>query len=281
MDIMKLIKLMNTSIKNFLSLSLLVLLVLLLPTALYASEFSFFSLINKDLNIPEHVLAFAVVILIMLLFGLIYKKELSAKRGSVIPGRKVGIGNIIELVAEVIYNQCKSIIGEKEGPKHFSFIASLFFMILFSNLIGLIPGFIPPSSNMNTTFALGVVAFVYYTVYGCKKQGIINYFKHFMGPLWYAAILLFPIELVSDFVRPLTLAVRLRGNMFGDHLVLGVFTFLVPYVVPMIFLAFGLLVSVVQSFVFCILTMVYISMAKGHDHEDEHAHEENEYRKKV
>ncbi|MBF0299769.1 MAG: F0F1 ATP synthase subunit A [Oligoflexia bacterium] len=241
---------------------------------LYANEFSFFSLATGPIGLPEHVIAFIAVIAVMMIFGLVYRMELSAKNGNLIPNKAITPGNLIELVGEIIYGQCKSIIGEKEGPKHFSFIASLFLIILFSNLIGLIPGFIPPSSNMNTTFALGAISFIYYTVYGCKKQGIINYLKHFMGPLWYAAILLFPIELVSDFVRPLTLAVRLRGNMFGDHMVLGVFTFLVPYVVPMIFLAFGLLVSVVQSFVFCILTMVYISMAKGHDHEEHEGHKD-------
>src|SRR5690606_12416382 len=121
---------------------------------------------------------------------------------------------------QFIMNQCKAIIGEKEGPKYFSFIATTFLVILVSNLIGLIPGFLPPTEELSTTLALGIFSFIYYNIKGCKELGTVNYFKHFAGPLWYMAILIFPIEILSNLIRPVSLALRLRGNMYGDHLVL-------------------------------------------------------------
>ena len=133
------------------------------------------------------------------------------------------------------------------------------------------PGFLPPTENLNTTLALGVFAFVYYNIQGCKAQGTWNYIKHFAGPLWYMAVLIFPIEIISNLVRPLSLALRLRYNIFGDHVAMGIFSDLVPLFVPVIFLFLGLLVSVIQAYVFSTLTMVYISLATAHhDHDEGH-----------
>ena len=101
-------------------------------------------------------------------------------------------------------------------------------------------------------------------------MGVINYLKHFAGPLWYMAILIFPIEILSNFVRPLSLALRLRGNMMGDHMVLAVFSDLVPGIVPIVFLILGMLVSFIQAYVFTCLSMVYISLASAHHDHDEH-----------
>ncbi|MBF0311925.1 MAG: F0F1 ATP synthase subunit A [Oligoflexia bacterium] len=249
--------------------SLLATTLLATSLAASASDFSFFSLLAEEIHIPEHTITFAFIALLITVAAIVYRLKLSKVQNIALPDKGVSFRNLIEVYGEFIYSKCVSIIGEKEGPKHFWFIAAIFLIILSSNLIGLIPGFLPPTANFNTTFALGLLAFFYYTLYGCKTKGVIGYFKHFMGPLWYMAILLFPIELVSDFIRPLTLAVRLRGNMFGDHLVLGVFTELTHYIIPVVFLFFGLLVSFVQAFVFCILTMVYISLAIGHG-ESEH-----------
>ena len=107
---------------------------------------------------------------------------------------------------------------------------------------------------------------------GVKEQGLVNYLKHFCGPLWYMAFLILPIEIISNLVRPLSLALRLRSNMMGDHMVLSIFSDMAPWIVPIIFMVLGILVSFIQAYVFTILSIVYISLAVHHDHEEGHAH---------
>lgn len=239
----------------------------------HASGYTFLSNLVHVVHLPEHVITLIFVSLLILTMGLFYRTQLSKVGNIVIPDRGVTLRNMLEAYGQFIYKQCCSIIGEKDGPKYFGFIGILFIFILFNNLIGLIPGFLPPTENLNTTLALGVLSFVYYNIQGCRAQGVVNYLKHFAGPLWYMAILVFPIEIISNAVRPLSLAFRLRGNMFGDHLVLGIFSGLMPYVVPVIFMVLGLLVSFIQAFVFSVLTMVYISLAVAHhDHGEEGHH---------
>jgi F-type H+-transporting ATPase subunit a len=149
---------------------------------------------------------------------------------------------------------------------------TFFITILISNLIGLIPGFLPPTGSLNTTIALGFFSFIYYNIIGCKVQGTFNYIKHFAGPLWYMTVLIFPIEIVSNFIRPISLALRLKSNMEGDHLVLSIFSDLVPYGVPIVFLALGLFVCFIQAYVFTMLSMVYINLVVSHhDHDESHA----------
>ena len=141
------------------------------------------------------------------------------------------------------------------------------FVIFFSNVMGLIPGFLPPTDSLNTTAAMAIVIFVATHVYGIKKQGFVNYFKHFMGPVLVLAPLIFVIELISHLVRPVTLAVRLTANMFADHAVLTVFiglllptaVWFLPLALPVYIL--GCVVVTVQTLVFCLLSTVYISMA--------------------
>ena len=106
----------------------------------------------------------------------------------VVPDAGISFRNIVESFGQFIYDQCKNVIGEEEGPKYFSFLSALFIIILMNNLIGLIPGFLPPTENLNTTLALGVMSFIYYNIMGCRSLGVVNYLKHFMGPLWYMAI---------------------------------------------------------------------------------------------
>ena len=128
-------------------------------------------------------------------------------------------------------------------------------------MLGLLPGFTSASDNINTTLAIGLIVFVFYNREGIKEQGVWNYAKHFLGPVWWIAPLLFVVEIVSHVFRPFTLGLRLMGNMKGDHTVLTAFLDLVPLVVPVIFYGLGLFVSVVQALVFTLLSMVYVSMA--------------------
>jgi F-type H+-transporting ATPase subunit a len=145
------------------------------------------------------------------------------------------------------------------------FFATIFLFILFANLIGLLPGFTPPTDSFHTTFALGAVSFVVYNYYGFQEHGA-KYLKHFMGPVVWLAPLMIVVELFSHAFRPISLAIRLFGNMFADHLVLGIFTDLTKLVAPVAFYMLGALVCVVQAFVFTVLSMVYVALAVSHDH---------------
>ena len=232
------------------------------------------SFIHKfHLPVAEHVLTFALVGGLLILCGFIYRAKLNSVSNVIIPDKGITFRNIAEMYGNFIYSQCRTIIGEKEAEKYFSFVSTIFLVILSCNLIGLVPGFLPPTEYLTTTLALGFFSFAYYNIKGCKEQGVINYIKHFAGPLWYLSFLIFPIEIISNAIRPISLALRLRSNMMGDHLVLSEFSKLVPAVVPIVFMLLGILVSFIQAYVFTVLSMVYISLAVSHhDHDEEHAH---------
>ena len=239
----------------------------------HAAGFTFLSVVSKSTGVAEHILTAIFISLVILVLGLFYRSKLSGAKTPLVPDPRITLRNLVEVYGQFIMDQCKAVIGEKEGPKYFGFVAALFLFIWFSNLSGLVPGFFPPTENLNTTLALGAIAFVYYNIKGCKEVGIVNYLKHFAGPLWYMAILIFPIEIISNFVRPISLALRLRGNISGDHLVMETFFGIFPFLVPIPALILGILVSTIQAYVFTILTMVYISLATAHhDHDEEHAH---------
>ena len=251
----------------------LALLLSLLSTNVFAGGgFTWLGGIAHSVHIGEHVITFIFIGVLLTLGGLIYRSKIAKVSNVVIPDQGITFRNICELYGNFIYGQCKDIMGEDGAQKYFSFIATTFLVILISNLIGLIPGFLPPTEHLSTTLALGVFSFVYYNFKGVKEQGFVAYIAHFAGPLWYLAFLIFPIEIVSNLVRPLSLALRLKNNMMGDHLVLTQFSNLAPILVPIVFMILGILVSVIQAYVFTVLTMVYISLATHHDHGEEGAH---------
>lgn len=219
----------------------------------------------------EHVLTFILIGIILFVSALIYRKQTSSLESTVVPQRGITFRNIVDMYGNFIMAQCRSVLGEKEAPKYFKFVATIFILIFLSNAIGLIPGFLPPTESINTTLALGFFSFLYFNIKGIKEVGLLNYLKHFAGPLWYMSILIFPIEIISICIRPVSLALRLYGNMFGDHMVLGTFSGLVPVGVPVIFMLLGLLVAFVQAYVFIMLSMVYVSLATAHHDHGEHA----------
>ncbi|MBP9674564.1 MAG: F0F1 ATP synthase subunit A [Bacteriovoracaceae bacterium] len=251
-----------------------ILLVSLPSLALASGGYTFLGSLTHSLGLGNHVLTFIMVAGLILLGGFFYRSSVAKiPQQGLIPDKGVSFRNIVEAFGEFIYGLCKSTMGEKEAKKYFAVIGFLFIFIFLSNLIGLIPGFLPPTDNINTTLGLGLFVFLYYNYQGIREQGVVGHIKHFMGPVWYLAILIFPIELISHIVRPMSLALRLRGNMFGDHLVLSIFSDMIPYIVPIPFILLGLFVCFIQAFVFCLLTMVYISLATAHhDHDDAHAH---------
>ena len=170
-----------------------------------------------------------------------------------------------EAAVEWIANFMEENIGHG-GSKYMPLIGTLAFFILSCNLIGLIPGFISPTANINTNAAMAVVVFLSYHYIGIKKHGIVKYSKSFAGPIWWLAPLMLPVEIIAHLARPLTLTLRLFGNIKGEDLVLiilaSVFPLLAP--VPMMFLA--ILTSIIQTVIFSLLSMFYIAGALEEHH---------------
>jgi len=214
--------------------------------------------------LEPHTATALLVMMGLLLFALRARQQLATVTDPVVPDDGFSARNIAEVITEFITNLSESVIGH-DGPKYVPLFASLFVFILGSNLIGLIPGFTPPTDNFNVTLALGVVSFVAYNYYGLQAHGAA-YLKQFMGPLLLLAPLMIVVELFSHLFRPASLAIRLYGNMFADHLLLGIFTDLTKVLIPVIFYLLGTFVSLVQALVFTLLTMVYVGLAISHDH---------------
>jgi F-type H+-transporting ATPase subunit a len=173
--------------------------------------------------------------------------------------------HIAELIHEAIGDQAEQVIGH--GYQRFqAYVTCIFLFVLCNNLVGLIPGIEAPTTSIMVTLGLAVPTFLYYNYYGVKEQGVVGYIKHFAGPVWWMAWLIFPIEVVSHLARVMSLSVRLYANMFAGDLVTLVFFSLVPVGIPVIFLGLHLFVSLIQAFVFTLLTMIYLSLAVAHEH---------------
>lgn len=183
---------------------------------------------------------------------------------AVTPAGSISLKGFLEVITEFIVGLVDMVIGE-HGRKYVPMFAAIFFYIWINNLVGLLPGMTPATDNINTTFALGLFSFAVYNFYGLKENGL-GYLKHFFGPVWWLGWLMVLIELISHCIRPLTLGLRLAGNITADHTVLSIFLDLAPWGVPAIFYGMGLFVASMQAFVFTILSMIYISMATAHDH---------------
>jgi len=205
----------------------------------------------------KHVLfAIGVLIVIPALFSVI------AKRPSLIP---TPIQNIFEIYIEFVDNMLKENMGEK-GRKYFALVAGLGLFIFFGNLLGMIPGFESYTANINTTLALALLVFVIYNIEGIKKHGA-SYIKQFMGPIPAAAPVFFIIEVISHISRPITLALRLFANMTGGELITIVLIMLIPLLIPLPIMVVHLIAVFLQTYVFMILTTVYIAGAisdEGH-----------------
>lgn len=210
--------------------------------------------------------AISVTVAIFLIIGaLIYSSKVSANNeGRLVPEKNFGVRNLFELILGALMGVAEGIMGREKAEKYLPLVGTLVFFILFNNLIGLIPGFLPATDTLKTNVALSFTVFLLYNLWGLKENGF-GYIKHFLGPVWWLSPLMLLIELVSHIARPVSLALRLMGNMFGDHKVLTIFFMLVPVLVPLPFYVLGILVCIVQTAVFSILTMVYIDMAVAHE----------------
>jgi len=212
----------------------------------------------------HHVFHALVALLLIILVSWRIQASLKKASDPLIPDTGFSARNVFELVVQATSNQLRAIIGPS-GDKYLTLIGGLFIFIFFCNIIAIVPGFLPATENINTNLAMSVTVFLVYNFYGFKEHGL-GYLKQFAGPIIWLAPLMFVIELLSHLFRPMSLSIRLFGNMFGDHMVLTIFSQLVPLVVPVIFMILGIVVSMIQAFVFALLTAVYIGLAVSHDH---------------
>lgn len=211
------------------------------------------------------VATFAVTSVALVFVGLLGRASLGKGETAIIPAGKFSLRGVLEVITEFIANLVDTVIGH-HGRHLTPMFTAVFFFVFANNLIGVIPGMTPATENINTTFGMGLFMFLAYNTLGIKENGVVNYLKHFMGPVIFLAPLMFVIELVSHMVRPFSLGLRLANVMMGDHTVVSVFLDLVPIGAPLPFYIMGLFVAFVQAFVFTLLSMVYVAFATAHDH---------------
>jgi F-type H+-transporting ATPase subunit a len=205
----------------------------------------------------SHVTHSWLVMLILILSAVLCAKgvQLLPKKGQ----------NFFEVIIDGLESFMVSVSGP-EGRFFFPFIATVFLYILVCNLIGLVPGFNSPTANLNTTLSMALCTFVYTHIIGIKFHGV-KYVKHFLGPVWWLAPLMLPIELIGHFARVMSLSIRLFGNIFGKEMVLSIFFAMAGlYLAPLPILFLGLLVSFIQALVFTLLSIMYFVGSMEHAH---------------
>ena len=227
-------------------------------------EFTWASLIPGLSGLPVHVsngIIVSVILLVIMILGYVGLKK---SKDDTLPDDRLTFRNFVEIVVETIAGLVDSNMGPR-GREFILIIGTLGLFILFNNLSGLVPGFMPATDNINTTFACSLTVFVLTHVYGVRQHGI-KYLKQFMGPIWWLSPIMIPIEVIGHLSRPLSLGLRLFGNVMGDHLVTGIFFLLIPLFVPLVGMFLGTFVAFVQAFVFMLLSMVYFSGAISEEH---------------
>lgn len=259
--------------------------------------FKVWNLLDQEfLNHNPQVAAAAVAATVFLGASIAYRLKAPTANFStvddqaLVPSDKLGIRNILELPGEFIQGLSKDIIGH-HYKEYLPLLIFIFLWTLTNNLLGVLPGFGSATDNLNVTLSMGVVVFVYYNVMGFKIHGL-KYLEHYTGHLHGALLLflgplMFVIELISNAVRPVTLGIRLRTNIFADHTVYGIISGLfkslaqfmgekfgilgeiaghaLAVVGPIPIVLLGLLVCIIQAFVFTMLTVIYVGMATAHD----------------
>ncbi|MEY4577225.1 MAG: hypothetical protein RL701_1928 [Pseudomonadota bacterium] len=213
----------------------------------------------------QHIYAALLVLGILALISVVTDTSIRDGKGNLVPGPAFTIRNFVEIIVGATFGMMRDIMGDKAARYFLPLIGTCAFFILFSNVLGLVPGFLPPTSNFNTTLGCGLVIFAATHIYGLKVNGF-NHIKHLFGPMiglpWIPLMLLmFLIEIISHIARPVSLGIRLMANMTADHLVLTIFLGLVPFIVPLPMYLLGAIVCVVQTLVFSLLSTVYIGLA--------------------
>jgi len=174
------------------------------------------------------------------------------------------IQQIAEMLHGFVSDQADSIIGHG-AQRYVMFTTCVLMFVLASNLLGMVPGLLAPTSVATVPLGVALLCFFYYHFYGVRENGL-GYLKQFVGPIWWISWMMLPIELISHFARVLSLTVRLYANMFAVEMVTMVFFSLVPIGVPIVFMGLHLGVALIQAYIFMLLTMIYVSQAVAHDH---------------
>ena len=223
---------------------------------------------SPDNAIPWYTVMFVIACILSVVIIWIFKGKLSEE--------EPGYGQqTLELGVLAIRGMLEDIIGP-QGLKYFPVIMTFAVLILVSNLMGLFPLFMSPTAAVSVTFALGISSFLYYNYIGIKENGILGHLKHLAGPIWWIAPLIFPIELISNFIRPFSLGIRLFGNLFADEKVVGTVSGLAEpwtWIAPLMLMPLSIFVAFIQTFVFVLLSQLYLSEVSHGEHEHDGAHE--------
>ena len=226
---------------------------------------------NAETAIPWYTVMFVIACILSVVIIWILKGQLSED--------EPGYGQqTLEVGVLAVRSMIEDIIGP-QGLQYFPVVMTFAVLILVSNLMGMFPLFMSPTSATSVTFALGLSSFLYYNWIGIKENGIFGHLKHLWGPIWWIGPLIFPIELISNFIRPLSLGIRLFGNMFADekvsHTVSNLYPSVTHWLVPVFLMPLGVFVSFIQTFVFILLSQLYLSEVShgAHEEDADHGHE--------
>jgi len=225
---------------------------------------------TPDNAIPWYTVMFITACILSVALIWIFKGKLSEDE----PGHGQ---QTLEVGVLAVRSMLEDIVGP-HGLQYFPVVMTFAVLILISNLMGMFPLFVSPTSATSVTFALGISSFVYYNYIGIKENGLLRHLKHFAGPIWWIAPLIFPIELVSNFIRPFSLGIRLFGNMFADEKVMDSIAHLAPgityWLVPVFLMPLSLFVAFIQTFVFVLLSQLYLSEVSHAPHDSHAEHED-------
>ncbi len=221
------------------------------------------ALVGIEVKNPEHLVPDYIVMSLFVALFLMLFLGLSSRKLRLVPSK---LQSILELIIEAFESLLVEIIGE-DGKKYLPVIATIGLFILSCNLLGLVPGFMSPTSKLNVTAGCALVVFVYYHWQGIKSKGLFKYLKHFTGPIPVLAPLLLPIEIIGHFSRPVSLSIRLFGNIFAEELLILVIASIIPFFLPLPFMAIAIFTSIIQAFVFVLLASIYIGGAVAHEEE--------------
>lgn len=238
---------------------------------------SVFQQIEHATHVPWFIWSSLFAGALLALTGFVVRRRLAEANGGLVPDEGISLRNVVELLVEFVAGMAE----EHMGPKwrtYFPLVGTLFFFILLSNYIGLVPGIDGATSDANVTWAWAIISFCLFQYVGIREHGW-SYVNHFLGPALFdvtiggrkfhvrpLAPLYAVIEVIGHLSRIFTLAVRLLANMFADHTVVGVWLMLVPVVVPAIFMGLGFLIAFLQAYVFALLSMIYVGLALEEAH---------------
>jgi F-type H+-transporting ATPase subunit a len=231
-----------------------------------------FGAYTPETAIPWYTVMFLIACILSVVIIWILKGQLSED--------EPGYGQqTLEVGVLAIRSMLEDIIGP-HGLQYFPVVLTFAVLILVSNLMGLFPLFMSPTAAVSVTFALGLSSFLYYNWIGIKENGILGHLKHLAGPIWWISWLIFPIELISNFIRPFSLGIRLFGNMFADekvgHTVAGLYPKYTHWLLPVFLMPLGVFVAFIQTFVFVLLSQLYLSEVSHAPHEEHAQHDEGE-----